>query len=231
MSNDHQSRARLNADDPRRVKQGEDHDDGPGSATPRMDVTLATGLGHQDAEAPTTAAHPTEVSRSVRDRLVRLAYRFLWNQDDAEDAVHDALAIAQQRGDELRDNSKWWSWMCRIVISRCHQQGRQKARHQRHEADIRRAHESAAEPAPPPDLGDNETVRRLIARLPARQREVLVLKHLQEMSYAEIAAVLGITASTARVHAKAAREALRELILADDPDWFDRDSKPSGALR
>ncbi len=193
-----------------------------------MDGTLATRSVHRDAEQVAGTAHPTEVSRSVRDRLVRLAYRFLWNQHDAEDAVHDAIAIAQQRGDELRDRSKWWSWMCRIVISRCHQQGRRKARHQQHEADIRRAHESAAESPPLPGLVDSETIRRLIARLPARQREVLVLKHLQQMSYGEIGAVLGITASTARVHAKAAREALRELVLADDPAWFDRDSKQSG---
>ncbi len=231
MLDDQHPQTRLNVGDSPRVKQGEGDDDGSSSAATRMDGTVATRSVHRDAEQVAGAAHPTEVSRSVRDRLVRLAYRFLWNQDDAEDAVHDALAIAQKRGEELRDRSKWWSWVCRIVISQCHQQGRQKARHQRHEADIRRAHESAAEPAPPPDLGDNETIGRLIGRLPTRQREVLVLKHLQQISYGEIAAVLGITASTARVHAKAAREALRELVLAADPDWFDRRSEQSGESR
>ena len=51
------------------------------------------------------------VSGTVRDRLVRLAYRFLWNHDDAEEVAQDALTIAQAKAGGLRDRRKWWSWM------------------------------------------------------------------------------------------------------------------------
>ena len=42
------------------------------------------------------------MSTSIRDRLVRLAYRFVWNHDDAEEIAQDALATACERSGELR---------------------------------------------------------------------------------------------------------------------------------
>lgn len=158
---------------------------------------------------------------STRSRLVRLAYRFLWNQDDAEDAVQDALLTAQAKWRDLRDKDKGWSWVCRIVVNRCHQQARLRQRHRHHEQYIRPRNQEA-------DAGHHdaaytkEVVRQALAGLSGRQRDVMVLRHLENMSYADIAAVLHISPATARVHAKAGREALRDIVLANHPDWFDQ---------
>ena len=69
-----------------------------------------------------------------------------------------------------------------------------------------------------------DVLRRLIQQLPRRQEEVIVLRHLEGMSYQETAAVLGIAPATARAHAYAGRETLRHLLLTKHPDWFDERS-------
>jgi RNA polymerase sigma-70 factor (ECF subfamily) len=54
-----------------------------------------------------------------------------------------------------------------------------------------------------------------IRRLPPHYRDVLVLAELQELSYAEVAAVAGIELGTVRSRLARARERLRELLLAE----------------
>lgn len=181
---------------------------------------------HEAPHSPENA-EPTAgawfVSRSVRDRLVRLAYRFLWNRDDAEDAVHDALLAGQRRKHGLRDEAKALEWMQRIVINQCHERGRGKLRWLRHEPELR----AEAARRHTVDRADStadlkEPLRRLLHELPRRQHEVMVLRHIQGMGYDEIGRVLRISQSTARVHARAGREALRILLLRRHPGWFDQ---------
>ena len=158
---------------------------------------------------------PEPFSDAERDRLVRLAYRFLWNQDDAEDVVQESLAAAHARQHQLEDAGRWWSWLRRIVIHRCHTAGRGKARWRVHgprlaETRADRAEDSAASEV---DAGDRrELVRRALPLLPPRQREVIVLRHLEGMSYEHIAELLEISPVTARVHARAGLEALRAAL-------------------
>jgi len=162
-------------------------------------------------------------ARTTRDRLVRLAYRFLWNREDAEDVAQEALAIAYQRGAELRDEGRWWSWLSRIVVNRCHERGRRRLRRDRHQDALRieaKGREVGFQGDEAAEL--KEAVRRSLSTLPRRQHEVIVLRHLHAMSYEEIAGVLGITPTTARVHARAGREALRVVLLERSPELFGR---------
>lgn len=158
---------------------------------------------------------------SARDRLVRLAYRFLWNQHDAEDVAQEALTRACERASDLRDRDKWWSWVSRIVVHRCHELGRRKLRRERHQPMLRAQAAREAQGSGVDQSADEKVgLRQLLHELPRRQREVIVLRHLQGMAYGEIATVLGISAATARVHAQAGRETLRRLALHRYPAWF-----------
>ncbi len=168
-------------------------------------------------------------SVSVRVRMVRLAYRFLWNQDDAEDVAQEALVTAYQRAANLRDPAKWWSWLSRIVVHRCHERGRRKQRWERHEDAIRTEAGSLTYDWTQDDPTDvKNQVRRLLAALPTRQREVAVLRHLQGMSYDEIGQVLDVSPSTARVHARAGLETLRQLMNESRSTGTGRATTPGG---
>ena len=161
------------------------------------------------------------VSGTVRDRLVRLAYRFVWNHHDAEEVAQDALTIAQEKAGGLRDRRKWWSWMCAVVVQRCRERGRRAQRWKRHEEAYRaEVLQRGGGPQASDENDAKQSVRELLWELPKRQQEVMVLRHLQGMPYDEISEVLGISAATARVHARAGREALRDQLLARHPDWF-----------
>jgi RNA polymerase sigma-70 factor (ECF subfamily) len=166
-------------------------------------------MGHSDDSAP------EPFSPAARDRLVRLAYRFVWNRDDAEDVVQDSLVAAHAQQRQLRQPDRWWSWLRRIVIHRCHTAGRKKTSWRTHaprlmaETTRKLAGDSEGEA----DASHvKELVRQALIGLSARQKEVVVLRHLEGMSYEEIAAVLEISAVTARVHARAGLESLRAIL-------------------
>jgi RNA polymerase sigma-70 factor (ECF subfamily) len=158
----------------------------------------------------------------ARDRLYRLAYRFVWNQADAEDAVQSALAAAWRHAGQLRQSDKWWTWLCSIVVQRCRESRRKESVRRQHVPTYARFVPREEIPNVAEDLEFADRVRELLPRLAGRQYEVIVLRHLQGMSYDEIAAVLGISASTARVHAQAGREALRGMLFECEPRAADR---------
>lgn len=155
------------------------------------------------------------------NRLVQLAYRFVWNRADAEDAVQNAFALAQQKSDQLREPEKRWSWLSRIVVRQCLLLRRSETRRDRHEQV------SAAEPVPeseqPPDRieqSERAWVRRwAIEQLPPQQRVAVTLRHLEGMSYDRIAHILEIAPSTVRVHVRDAREAIREAVMKRYPEF------------
>ena len=156
-----------------------------------------------------------------RGQLVRLAYRFLWNWHDAEDAVQEALALARQKQSQLKDQARWPFWVRRIVIQQCHLQRRRSRGWGVLRARLKQRLE-ARQHHPGRSLHTAELgriVRELIASLPERQQMALVLRHLEQMDYPSIAAVMQISQSTVRVHVRAAREALRNAILKRYPEW------------
>lgn len=156
---------------------------------------------------------------SRRGELVRLAYRLCWNLTDAEDAVQDAFLQATRHLDQLEDRSRVWPWLRAIVVRQCHDIIRQRvsraARHDR----LRQSHTDTASDNPyrdveKADLGDK--VLQLIVGLPDRQRFALVLRHLEELPYTEVAELMGIGESTARVLVHDARQSIqRKLGQAD----------------
>jgi RNA polymerase sigma-70 factor (ECF subfamily) len=156
-----------------------------------------------------------------REQFVRLAYRFLWNWSDAEDAVQDALVLAETKREQVRDEKKWWAWITRIVINQCRQVHRRRVRSE----DLWRSlPEARTEP------GNRQTTRieqqelatilkKLITELPDRQRTAVVLRHLEGMEYEDIARIMELSESSVRVHVFSGREALRKMILARYPEW------------
>lgn len=175
---------------------------------------LALDETNRRSDVPTSFA-------SGRRRLVQLAYRFCWNHTDAEDAVQDAMAIAHQRREKLHDESKWWSWVCRIVVRRCLSLRRSEGRHaQRIKALAEQSGPAMERPSRRLETSERaEAVRWAVEQLPPQQRTAVTLRHLQEMSYERIAEIMEISPSTARVHVHAGQESMRKAILRRDPDF------------
>jgi len=127
--------------------------------------------------------------------------------DDAEDLAQEALIDAYTHLRSLQDRGKFRAWLFGILRHKCLNY---LQRRKPEGLPIDAYAESLPAPAPP----DGAELAELLDGLPLEYREILAARYLQELSYAEIAEVLGTTVNTVRVRCCRARERLRELFAA-----------------
>lgn len=153
-----------------------------------------------------------DLYRDAYRDLVRLAALLVDDRGVAEELVQDAFvatARVRARGG-LLDPGAAPAYLRSAVLNR--------ARSQLRKRDVRRRHLRSVAPPPSapaadgPTLAHDETRRMLdaLARLPDRQRAVLVLRYYGELTEAEIADALGISAGSVKTHAHRGLAALSE---------------------
>jgi len=149
------------------------------------------------------------------ERLRRYLATMTGDDEAAEDLRQEALRLAIERLDQLRDPRRFDRWLLSIAINRCRQ-------HLRSEVD-RRARGGEL-PGELPDLGRRsalssivrrESAERLalaIDRLPILLREAFVLFHIEELPYAQIAELCGASENTLQVRVHRAKALLRQQL-------------------
>lgn len=144
--------------------------------------------------------------------LTRLAYVMLGDNASAEDAVQDAFFGLYRNWARITDPAMALPYLRKSVINAC----RSVLRWRRLRAS-RSLHEPAVASAETAVLADEEqrSVLLAIRRLPARQREVLVLRFYLLESEAEVARSMGIRASTVRSTTHRALRALGRKLGED----------------
>ena len=152
-----------------------------------------------------------ELVDRYRDRYARYAARMLGSKDAAEDAVQDAFVRAFDQLAQCQDPNKFVGWFFLILRNRCFaEQRRSKATAPLQAADAIATRESADEVA--------ETAERLRAlqhallELTAEQREVFVLKHVEGLTYQEIAERLSTSVPSLKMRMHRAYDRLREQL-------------------
>ena len=80
-----------------------------------------------------------------------------------------------------------------------------------------RAAEAGREPAAEPVLEAELAMREALGRLDRMEREILMLREYEQLSYAEIADVMGLPINTVRTRLYRARMALREVLTSRAP--------------
>jgi RNA polymerase sigma-70 factor (sigma-E family) len=162
-----------------------------------------------DADRAVTALYSTHY-RS----LVRLAALLLRDVSTAEEVVQDSFVAMHGGWHRLGDSDKALSYLRQSVVNR----SRMVLRH-RVVAD-----KLASELAPDTPGGEQEDTNQLersalisgLRALPARQREVLVLRYYAEMPDAQIAATMGISRGAVKSHAARAMSSLRAVLSGMD---------------
>jgi RNA polymerase sigma-70 factor (ECF subfamily) len=146
--------------------------------------------------------------------VTRLARRLLgWRTGDVEDVVHDVFLAALTKRQRFRGDASPWTWLVAITINRC----RSHRRRQLVRLKWWRAAGPAAETTDDrePSIERSEMsmrVRDAVTALPARDREVVVLYYLEEMTVAQVAAVVGASTGAVEVRLHRARAKLRQLL-------------------
>jgi RNA polymerase sigma-70 factor (sigma-E family) len=133
-----------------------------------------------------------------RTEMVRLAFLLTRRQEVAEDLVHDCFVRLQPRFDQVSNPA---GYLRQSVVNAC------RSYHRRGRREAARPVEPVSVDAPPPDpLWD------AMARLPSRQRAVLVLRYYQDLSERDTAAALRCRPGTVKSLTSRALAALREVI-------------------
>jgi RNA polymerase sigma-70 factor (ECF subfamily) len=149
-----------------------------------------------------------------RPSLFRLAYAWSHDRALADDLAQEALAKGLEHADQLRDMERLRSWLFGILAN-C---WRDHLRALRPNVDIDSLDEEClpvCQETPDVAYGRAQTValiRGAIARLPVGQRQVVTLIDLEELSYAEVAAILAIPIGTVMSRLCRARIALRDQL-------------------
>lgn len=149
--------------------------------------------------------------RRYRDRYARYASRMLGSVDAAEDAVQDALIRAYDRLGQCRDPENFAGWFFLILRNRCYAERR---RHKSVDV-LERAADVPASETTHASLERSEQLRSLehaLVQLTPEQREVFVLKHVEELSYDEIAARVGTGVPALKMRMHRAYDRLRDLL-------------------
>ena len=158
-------------------------------------------------------AAPVDVEALFRAEyraLVRLAVLLLGDRGASEEVVQDAFVQLHRGGHRIADPAKAPAWLRSAVLN--------GARSRLRRRDVRRRH-LAPVPAPAPDAesaaiaGDDH--RRVVAALrtlPARQREALVLRFYADLSEAETAAAMGVSAGSVKQHVHRGLAALATVL-------------------
>jgi RNA polymerase sigma-70 factor (ECF subfamily) len=149
-----------------------------------------------------------------RSVAYRVAYRLLGNEADALDAVQESFIKVLSNLDHFQRRSSFKTWLLRIVSNAALDIGRTRGRREivTQQAIYQEAqHErSCSEPSAEVERAD---LRRLLdealATLPEPQRKTFVLHVDGELSYREVAEVLGISIGTVMSRLYYARQKLR----------------------
>ena len=151
-----------------------------------------------------------EIVRLYQRRVYGVALRIVRAHDVADDVAQEAFLRAWRSLDRFDLDRPFGPWVCRIAANLAVNYVR-SPRAREEGLPEGHAEAKAATPGPLGALLDGEATRVLdaaLAELPSEQRAVLVMRAVEEMSYAEIAEALGISPGTVMSRLYRAREKL-----------------------
>jgi RNA polymerase sigma-70 factor (ECF subfamily) len=163
-----------------------------------------------------------ELVANQQRRAVRIAFNYLRDAHDADEAVQDAFFKVFTHITTYREELPFEVWFTRILVNGCLDLRKARARRLRWTLPVTSSPESAPppdpvapEPSPEDRLMSTDQARRIAAaveQLPDRQRTVFTLCHIAEQTTNEVSQALGLSEATVRVHLFRAVRKLRKLL-------------------
>ncbi|NUM41089.1 MAG: sigma-70 family RNA polymerase sigma factor [Leptospiraceae bacterium] len=160
-----------------------------------------------------------ELVTPFRERLFRKAVSMVNDEDDAEDIVQEAMISGYRSIDKFRAEAGVYTWLYRIVVNKSKDLLSKKKRekekpideNENQFIDDRIGYEKKLE------LSDESTyLITKINQLEEIYKQVIELRYFEEMSYSEIAQVIGVNVGTVKSRLFKAKEFLKHLILQDE---------------
>lgn len=145
------------------------------------------------------------------EKLYRFAYSLGGDPDLASDLTQQTFYIYAQKGSQIRDRRKTKSWLFTTLHREFIALKRKSSRHPEFELQMV---ENEIPPIEPETISriDGQTLMATVRQLDARFREVIMLYHIDDLSYKEIAEILELPIGTVMSRLARGREHLAQLL-------------------
>jgi RNA polymerase sigma-70 factor, ECF subfamily len=199
----------------------------PAGLPPReADSAAASAVKAMQAEgrhAEARERYAELVARHQR-RAARIAFHYLRDGAESDEAVQDAFVKAYSHLSTFREELPFEVWFTRILINGCLDRIKARTRRERwmvsmpdHGTGERDFAERTAGRGPSPEdlvlaRERRQKLAAALARLPDRQRSVFMLSHYEGCTSREVSAITGLNESTVRVHLFRAIRKLRGIL-------------------
>jgi len=159
-------------------------------------------------------------------RAARIAYHYLREANDADEAVQDAFVKVFTHIVDYREELPFEVWFTRILVNRCLDLRKARARRLRWVLPALASNDTAPREPVAPQAGPEDQLlasergRRIaaaVAQLPLRQRTVFTLCQIGGLGAGEVSQTLGLSESTVRVHLFRAIRRLRVFLEQEQP--------------
>lgn len=147
-----------------------------------------------------------------RQKLLRTAYLLCGSWAQAEDVTQIALTKLYTAWPRVRADQSPTAYVRRIIVRTAADERR---RPWRREVAESQPGTDGSGGSSEPSVEDRLTLARALPRLPARQRQVVVLRYYWDLSVAETAAQLGISQGSVKSHGARALVLLRSVLLTN----------------
>jgi RNA polymerase sigma-70 factor (ECF subfamily) len=164
------------------------------------------------------------------DAVVTFCYAFLRNREAAEDLGQETFLRVYRSAARYKPLAKFTTWLYRIAANLCINELKKGKIRKAISLDepaggdpdgtriVERIASDARQPLSEAELREaHRLVEKAIERLPEDQRATIVLVEHHNLSYREIADVLGVTVSAIKMRVKRARETLRDMLRLLEP--------------
>ncbi|MEO2006607.1 MAG: RNA polymerase sigma factor [Candidatus Poribacteria bacterium] len=178
------------------------------------------------------------LERMVRGRAFSAARSLVGSRDDALELCQESFLKLFRARESYNPDQPFLPWFHRILRNTCFSFLRKHKRLKKHslsatDSDGEETNWEIEDPDPGPSFGIEQEeraklFRRAMAQLSSRDREIIALRHFQELPYKEIAVHLGIPEGTVMSRLFHARRRLRETlapVLGEPPDPVDSKRK------
>ncbi|MFW5921078.1 MAG: sigma-70 family RNA polymerase sigma factor [Polyangiales bacterium] len=204
------------------VTQKLDSAEGPGFHVPMpegYEQRLVARLKRRDEAAF------NELVRLYEGRVFRLVLRMLGDRAEAEDLSQEIFVTVFKSIDNFRGDSKLSTWLYRVATNHCKNRikylsrrarGQKKELDEFHDAEaVESATMSTSAQIPrPDDMAEGHQaeslIKRALADLAEEQRELIVLRDIENLTYDEIQDVTGLAEGTVKSRLHRARMALQQ---------------------
>ena len=146
----------------------------------------------------------------VSPQLYRTALFYMQNQQEAEDAVQDAVLAAYEKFHQLRDREKFAPWIMQILVNRCRRRMKTWFRREKDIDGISPSQE--VELSSEPDFATALAVKQVFWELKEEERMIVALSVFGGYTSEEVAGILGRNHSTVRSKYRRALQKMRKKL-------------------